>query len=230
LNRSEPWQRAINRRVRHLKSATLSNHVMVVITCCAGIASAQIPLDPALVDMAAKMQPGQSIVRGDSKLTLHQRHAGIKDANGWFLAKSAQGGFSARFPAPFNDETYSTKAEDGTQIEQNILTSETSTTRFMVTCMKQNKFAVSAETVDQIVKMIASASEHFKSEHFTSGRLEGAQYSGIDAKGTYFAGQSFLLGNQFCQFLVGSHTPFEGIPPDIRASFASFRPTDRKKQ
>jgi hypothetical protein len=199
------------------------------LACGFGVTYAQVSVDPELIDLVAEMEPGQSIVRNNSKLTLKQRNAGTRDADGWFLAKSSQGGFSVRFPAPANDETYSAKGADGLEIEQNILFSETSDTRFVVTCLKQNKFQASAATVDQIVKAIANHSQHFKSAPFTNGALAGMEYTGVDAQGTYFAGQSFLLGNQFCQFLVGSPSPFEGIPADIRTSFASFRPSPARK-
>jgi hypothetical protein len=50
-------------------STVVSSHVFwfVALTCAAGVASAQTPPDPALIDMAAKLESGQSIVRGDSK-------------------------------------------------------------------------------------------------------------------------------------------------------------------
>ncbi len=158
------------------------------------------------------------------KLTLNQRNAGTKDADGSYLAESSEGGFSARFPAPVNEATYSASELGAVQIEQNILFSETSTTRFVLTCMRQNKFKMSAETVGEVVKMIASGAQQFKSERFADATHEGFQYSGIDATGLHFAGQSFLLGGRFCQFMVGSTSASRGISPEARAAFASFRP------
>ena len=212
-------------------SRTVVTCAILALACGLAVAYAQVSVDPELIDMAAQMEPGQSIIRANSKLTLKQRNAGTRDASGWFLARSSQGGFSVRFPAPANDETYSTRGADGFEIEQNILFTETSTTRYVVTCLKQNKFQANAGTVDQIVRAIANHSQHFKSAPFTNGTLAGVEYSGIDTQGTYFAGQSFLLGKQFCQFLAGSADPFDDIPPDIRTSFASFRPaTGHKKE
>jgi hypothetical protein len=197
---------------------------LLVAACVSGVAHAQVALDPTLLDKIAKMAPGQSIVHGNSKLTLNQRNAGTKDADGSYLAESSAGGFSARFPAPVNEVTYSASDLGVAHIEENILFSETSTTRFMLTCMKQNKFKMSAETVDGIVKIIASSAQQFKSERFADATHEGFQYSGIDATGLHFAGQSFLLGDHFCQFMVGSTSAFEGISPEARTAFASFRP------
>jgi hypothetical protein len=197
---------------------------LLFATCGSGVAHAQVALDPTLLDKIAKMAPGQSIVHGNSKLTLNQRNAGTKDADGSYLAESSEGGFSARFPAPVNEATYSASELGAVQIEQNILFSETSTTRFVLTCMRQNKFKMSAETVGEVVKMIASGAQQFKSERFADATHEGFQYSGIDATGLHFAGQSFLLGGRFCQFMVGSTSASEGISPEARAAFASFRP------
>jgi hypothetical protein len=61
-------------------STMVSSHVFwfVALTCAAGVASAQTPPDPALIDMAAKLESGQSIVRGDSKVTLQQHDASTK--------------------------------------------------------------------------------------------------------------------------------------------------------
>src|SRR3979411_2096795 len=105
---------------RPMSTAAPARAIWFVATMCAGVASAESMLDPALVDEAAKLEPGQSIVRGNSKVTLHQRAAGIKDESGWFTAKSENGGFSVRLPTPINDETYYTRDDDGSQIEANI--------------------------------------------------------------------------------------------------------------
>jgi hypothetical protein len=129
-----------------------------------------------------------------------------------------------KFPAPINDVTYSTKAPDGTPLEGNMLFSEASATRFMILCMKQDAFPISAQVVDQTVGIIESRSHQFKSARFTNGEISGLQYSGVDPNGLYFAGQTFAMAQQLCQFLVGSHEAFQGIPPDARTAFASFRP------
>jgi hypothetical protein len=164
----------------------------VATTCCSDIAVAQ-PMDPGTLDIVAKLDPGQSIVRGDAKYTLHQRDAGAKDPKGWFFVKSTEGGFSVRFPAPANDITYRAKAGDG-EFEQNFLTSEVNSRRYAVTCTKPTKlFEASNATIELGVKDIANASRQFKSSHFSRGGLTGVEYSGIDAQGTYFAGQLFLF-------------------------------------
>jgi hypothetical protein len=195
-----------------------------------GIVSAQAQLDPAMLNAAvAKLTVGQSLTQGASKLTLNQRSAGTEDAMGWFRATSTGGGFAVRFPAPINDVTYSTKTKDGTRLEQNILFSETATTRFMILCMKQDAFLMSSQVVDQTVGMIENRSHQFKSDRFTNGELSGLQYSGIDTAGLYFAGQTFAMGQDLCQFLVGSHEAFQGIPHDARAAFDSFRTVNGSK-
>jgi hypothetical protein len=195
-----------------------------------GCVLAQAPLDPATIDLAAKLKPGQSIVRGDGKLTLQQRAAGTKDDKGWFTASSKEGGFSVRFPAPANEETYSFKAPDGTRIEQNILTSQTSTTRYMVMCTKLNQSSEAAkQTLEQVIGSIEDSSQKFNVESFVLGRLNGTRYSGVDAQGVYVAGQLFLFGKQLCRFQAGSHVPFEGIPTEIHDWLVSFRPMEGGK-
>jgi hypothetical protein len=191
--------------------------------CVFDPAHAQAPLDPALIDMAARMEPGQSIVRGASTLTLNQRDAGAKDAEGWFLAKSDRGGFSVRLPGPINDETFVTKTDAGARIEVNMLITRTSSMSYMVNCVRQSERAVSIDNVKQYVAAIGAFSKDFKSQPFASGAVSGFEYSGVDPTGTYFAGRMFPLDNQLCQFLIGSHTRFDGITPDIRVAFESFQ-------
>ena len=112
--------------------------VALVFSCVLSAVHAQgLVGDPTLTDMAAKMKPGQSMVRGNTKLTLNQRDAGTQDAQGWFLAQSAKGGFSVRFPGPINDETMVTK-DRGSQIEVNMLTTRTPAANFMVFCTKES--------------------------------------------------------------------------------------------
>jgi hypothetical protein len=231
---SAPWgasARPLNFTVRRPMNTTASRYfiALFLIICCGDIASAQ-PMDPATLDRVAKLDPGQSIVRGDAKYTLHQRDAGAKDAKGWFIVRSTEGGFSVRFPAAANDITYRAKGGDGSEFEQNFLTSEASNRRYVVTCTKPTKlFEASNATIEHGVKDIGSASRQFKSAHFSRRGLTGVEYSGIDAQGSYFAGQLFLFGSQVCMFLAGSHRPIEGIPGDVHEWFISFRPTDRGK-
>jgi len=207
-----------------MTAAARTKLMACVALTCASVAYTQAPLDPASIDTAvANLEVGQSLTQGNSKLTLNQRATGTKDEKGWFTATSSRGGFAVRFPAPINDLTYSVVAEGGVQIEENMLTSETATTRFMVMCMKQAAFPVSAEIIDRTVGMVESQSHQFKSEHFKNGSMAGLQYSGIDAAGLYFAGQTFVMAKQICQFMVGSPDAFQGIPPDARTAFDSFR-------
>ena len=210
-------------------STTILRRVVLFVAIICGINSASAQLGPESTDIAAKLEPGQSIVSGNSKITLNQRDAGTKDADGWFLVKSAKGGFSVRFPGPITDETHYIRGTNGASIEQNTLSSRTGTMNFTVGCTKERSHKISAEIVDQVVTAIASFSRQFKAAKFKNGALLGKEYSGIDRKDTYFAGQSFLLGDQFCQFLVASHDPFEGIPAEARTAFASFQPADGKQ-
>jgi len=191
-------------------------------SCVVRAVHAQGMGDSALIDMAAKMKPGQSIVRGDTKLTLNQRDAGITDAKGWFLAQSAGGGFSVRFPGPINDTTMVTKGR-GSQIEVNLLTTRTPATNFMVFCTKERAHEFSIDEVRRIVTAIGGQAKDFKTRAFASGPISGLEYSGVDSTGTFFAGRMFLLNNQLCQFLIGSHDRTAGITPEIRSALESFQ-------
>jgi len=196
--------------------------LILALSCVLPSVHAQGMGDSALVDLAAKLKPGQSTVRGDTRLTLNQRDAGIKDAQGWFLAQSATGGFSVRFPGPINDETILTKGS-GSQIEVNILTTRTPATNFMVFCTKERAHEFSSDEVRRIVAAIGGQAKNFKSAPFTTGPISGLEYSGVDRTGTNFAGRMFLLNNQLCQFLIGSQTRTEGITPEIRTALESFQ-------
>ena len=58
----------------------------LVLSCVLRSVDAQgIVGDSALIDEAAKMEPRESMIRGDTKLTLNQHDAGTKDANGWYF-------------------------------------------------------------------------------------------------------------------------------------------------
>jgi len=194
----------------------------LVFSCVLRAVHAQGIGDPALIEMAAKMKPGQSMVRGDTKLTLNQRDAGVKDAEGWFLAQSARGGFSVRFPGPIDDETMVTKGK-GSQVEVNMLSTRTPATNFMVFCAKQSGHEFSNDEVQRIVAAIGGTAKDFKTQAFASGPTSGLEYSGVDRAGTHFAGRMFLLNSQLCQFLIGSHARTEGITPEIRSAFESFQ-------
>jgi|SRR5580658_610195 hypothetical protein len=203
-----------------------ARRVALFFSMICGMSGASAQLGPESVDKAAKLEPGQSVFSGNTKITLNQRDAGTKDADGWFLVKSAKDGFSVRFPAPITDETHYIRGGNGASIEQNNLSARTSTMNFVVGCTKDRNHRISADTVHQVVTAIAGLSHQFASAPFKNGALVGTEYSGIDPKGTYFAGQSFMLGEQFCQFLVGSREPFNGIPAQARTAFDSFRPED----
>lgn len=200
----------------------------IVFASGTGAAHAQIGPNVDWFNVVAKMQPGQSLEQGNSKLTVNQRNGGTKDDSGWYLVSSVDGGFSARFPAPVNEATLAAEVEEGSvrmQLGENILLSETSTTRFTLVCLMAGQLKETAQNVDEIVKMTESHWRQFKSEPFTDPTHAGIQFSGIDEQGLAAAGQSFLLGDRFCQFLVvGFGKPFEGIPPEARTFFASFRP------
>jgi hypothetical protein len=224
---ARPLNFTVRRPTSHMISSRLTWFAILV---SGRLAFAQVPLDPASIESAAKLEPGQSIARGDSRLTLNQRGGGTKDEHGWYTATSKAGGFSVRFPAPVNDETFSAKAPDGSPIEQNILTSQTSTTRYMVTCTKVSQSLGSFdEAIKQIVDNIAFTSRGFKAEHFVLGVFDGTRYSAVDAQGVYIAGQVFIFGKQLCGFQAGSHTPLRGIPPEIHDWLSSFRPTAGNK-
>lgn len=195
----------------------------LVFSCLLRTADAQgVVGDSALIDRATKMQPGQSIVRGDTKVTLNQRDAGTKDARGWFLARSARGGFSVRFPGPINDETIVTK-ERGSQTEVNLLTTRTPAMNFMAFCTKQSEHEFSTDEVRRIVAAIGGTAKNYRTQAFVSGSVSGLEYSGVDRTGTHFAGRMFLLNNQLCQFLIESHDRTEGITPEIRGALESFQ-------
>jgi hypothetical protein len=209
-----------------MRRITLTHRAaFVAIASTAGIASAQIGPDPALIDAVAKLEPGTSIEKNNSKFTLNRRDAGTKAADGWFRASSAGGGFSVMLPGPISDETILSEAEQGIHFENNILFTVTGTTRFMVSCGKQDRFEFPAEIVPQMVGMLGNSSREFKSKPFTNGAISGLEYSGITAKNAYFVGHMFLLGKQLCQVLVGSASPFDGITPEIRAVFLSVQQT-----
>ena len=193
----------------------------LIFSCVLRAVHAQGMADPALIDMAAKLEPGQSMVRGNTKLTLNQRGAGITDAKGWFLAQSTKGRFSVRFPGPINDETIVTK-DRGSQIEVNMLNTRTPATSFMVFCTKESGHEFSTDEVRRIVAAIGGQAKNFKSEAFATGPTSGLEYSGVDRTGTYFAGRMFLQNNQLCQFLIGSHARTEGITPEMRSALESF--------
>ncbi len=197
--------------------------VLLVLICALGAVNAQeVVGDAGLIDKAAKMKPGQSMVRGDTKLTLNQRDAGTRDADGWFLAQSARGGFAVRLPGPINDETIVTKGR-GNQIETNMLTTRTPATNFMVFCTKESGHQFSSDEVQRIVAAIGGPSKNFKSQSFASGPVSGLEYSGVDRTGSSFAGRMFLLKNQLCQFLIESHERSDGISSEARAALESFQ-------
>jgi hypothetical protein len=193
----------------------------LVLFCVVRAVHAQAMADPALIDMTAKMKPGQSLVRSAMKLTLNQRDAGTKDANGWFLAQSDRGGFSVRLPGPINDVTVVSK-DKHSQIEVNMLTTRTPSMNFIVYCAKQSGHEFSIDEVRRLVAALGDP-KHFKSEAFSSGPMSGFEYSGIDPAGNYIAGRMFLLNKQLCQFLVGSHIRTDGITPEIRGALESFQ-------
>jgi hypothetical protein len=213
--------------------ALLALSACFIVFASSTVVQAQVGLNPAWLDEVMKMNPGQSIERGGAKLTLNQRNAGSKDGNGWYLAPSVAGGFSARFPTLVNEVTVTMEAVDGpdrVQLLENVLLSETSTTRFMLGCLKTGELKATAQNIDEVVKMVESHWTQFKSEPFTGAAHAGIQFSGIDEQGFPAAGQSFLLDDRFCQFLVvGFGKPFAGIPPDARTFFASFRPVPGPK-
>jgi hypothetical protein len=197
--------------------------------CVVSSASAQQLLGPEAIDMAAaKLQPGQSMVQGETKLTLNQRNAGAKDSNGWYLLKSANGGFAIRFPGPITDETVYARTPDGRAFEQNTLTTRITAMSFIAACTRTLNQKLPPDTIGQAVSVIAGFSKQFKSAPFKNGAISGVEYSGLDPKGSYFVGQSFMFGDQFCGLLVGSHEPLGGIPPQARTAFDSFRPADGK--
>src|SRR5579871_1023939 len=184
----------------------------LLLSCVLRAVEAQEMGDSELIDMAAKMTPGQSTVRGNTKLTLNQRNAGTEDAQGWFLAHSARGGFSVRVPGPVNDETMVTKG-NGSQVEVNMLNTRTPSAKFLVFCTKESGHEFSSDEVRRLVAAIGGTAKNFKSQPFGSGSRSGLEYSGVDRTGTFFAGRMFLLHNQLCQFLIGSHADAQEITP-----------------
>lgn len=197
----------------------------VAIACATSIAHAQAKLGMDSLYAVIKLQPGQSIVRDNFKLVLEQRDAGVRGASGWYLIKSAKGGFSVRLPAPVNEAVFYSKERNGFQIEQNYLLSESGAKKFMLVCTKHGKFLLprTPDPVQSMVSASESSFRQFKSAHFADATHEGVEYSGINESGAYLAAQSFLLGDTYCNFGVRSSEPFNGIPPEARTAFASFR-------
>ena len=194
----------------------------LVFLCVIRAVHAQAVGDPALLDRAAKMEPGQSIVRGHSTLTLNQRDSGTKDTEGWFLAHSTKGGFSVRLPGPINDETIVTK-DTGSQLEVNMLTTRTPSANFIVYCATQSGHDFSIDEVRRIAAALGNPAKGFKSQAFSSGPISGFEYSGVDPSGSHIAGRMFLLNKQLCQFHIESHSRTEGITPEFRSALESFQ-------
>jgi hypothetical protein len=204
----------------------IRSKAFIAILCGVGSASAQIALDPGLLEMASRLKVGESAYRGGGKFTLQQYNAGARDSTGWYRAESVRGGFSIKLPAPISDATFYGNGPYDSPIEQNILFGETSTTRYMATCFKTHIF--SKDDVERVIKQLDEISRHFWWEHFSKDKREGSEFSGIDPKGVYFAGQTFFTESQMCQVTVGSYDAFDGITPEIRVVFDSFQSSKAK--
>jgi hypothetical protein len=206
-----------------IRFAYKSRHVfwLVAALAIADAAHAQLGLDPAWIRRAATMAPGQSIVRGDSKFTLHARNAGTKDPDGWFLARSTSGGFYIRLPVPMIDATYLYAGRAGFQFTQGLLTAETRTTRYVATCMNPSHVRLPAGIVAQEVRMMQSELRQISSEPFSRGELKGVQYSGVRNPDMHIVGQIFLMDRQVCLLMVGAAGQ---APVDAQRAFESFRP------
>ena len=194
----------------------------------AAIADAPPLSDKQMMDLARTMKPGESLTRGDLRVTLHQRDAGSPDAHGWYSARSTEGHFSVRLPGPFTDVSSTAKTTDGVPMKMHLLAS---TTRLVLLCFDR----LDAKYADDVVESMLEAlkkrvGQYFQSEPFSHGAVQGSQFQTNNTHGARIAGQIFIAEGQLCQFLAQlDESPSLDIPTKVSESFASFRPRPKVK-
>src|SRR5262249_48415501 len=129
---------------------------------------------------------------GQALSTLHRSNAGTPDKDGWFTAKSTDGGFSVRFPARFTDATITTIADDGTPLKMYVLTSVAeSGTNFFVQCWERADSKILGDGAAAIVSGLRQKAKQFSSSKLPHGALVGYEYHGTDMNDKPFAGEAF---------------------------------------
>ena len=183
------------------------------------------PLDALL----SEVHVGETRAVEGGALTLHQKDAGTPDARGSYLAHSAQGGFSARFPAKFNDVHVSAKTKDGAaDLYSNMLISinPADGNRYMAGCDGRSDSKVERYlTAKAMEHRFRIEADEVKQQPFSLGEISGTEYDATYPNGFHLVGRFFELGdNRFCQLTV----LFRGPPPKempaaVRTLFESFR-------
>jgi tetratricopeptide (TPR) repeat protein len=179
-----------------------------------------------VVKPVEQLQAGEATTSNGMTTTLHQKDAGVRDASGWYAARSTEGHFTMRFPAPFNDATFVTQAEDGATIKVHLLVSATSRgLKLSANCFERSDAKFPPDAVSSTVKRLQEASLELRSQDFTRGELSGLEYRGIWANGAHFAGRTFLARGPLCQLMAEfPERPLDSTPDDVRKSFDSFEP------
>ena len=226
-------QGELQRCARRGKGGTLCKRGSVLLLLSMSSANFGADLAPApwgqlggdVGSQIRQLRPGQSLVRGNTSLTMIQRDAGVADSDGWYAAKGMGGAVSLRFPAKFYETLTSTKDTDGTLLTVHTLGSVTGEgIKLVLSCYQRSDSLFPSDATSSVVKGLQGLSLGFRSNAFSRHSIDGVEFRGVYANGAHYAGEAFMIPQYFCEFL--SEFPKSGhgtVPAAVRRSFDSVR-------
>jgi hypothetical protein len=163
---------------------------------------------------------------GDKPVTSGAVAAGSPDADGWYSARSTEGGFSARFPAPFTTGSNAGKT-DGVQLRSHMISSKSRAgIQYTLICLERAD-GHSEEMVEQTLAGVRQSFPSVKVTAFSQNGLRGQAFEAHDSNGpgTSFSGRVFSVSGQACQFTalyLGAAR--KELSAEIQKALESFRP------
>jgi hypothetical protein len=184
----------------------------------------EVSSEKEFVERLQTLKPGESVTRGDTRITSHGLAVGRPGPGGWYSARSTEGGFTARFPGPFADVS-GVSTIDGVQMRDHLLSSKSPMgTHFMLLCFDRVDGGSPERMVEQTVAGVRRDSPDATITEFSQGSVRGQAFEAHDSRRT-FSGRVFLAAGQACQFTaLYLGVPSEKVSAEIQETLKSFRP------
>lgn len=155
-----------------------------------------------------RLAPGESATVGTMTFTMRQRQAGVPDADGWYAAESADGGFRVRLPTPFNEFSTLAPGEDGIMLASDTVGGVTADgARFLVNCMSRSDGSVDPTAPAKVAESFSRTEPSALQRAVLRGRTTGMEVRlNSPTRGLFVA--QFLVGSKrFCQVSVEQPVP-----------------------
>lgn len=184
----------------------------------------EISSEKEFVEHLQTLKPGQSVTRADERVTSHGDTQGTPGPDGWYPAHSTEGGFAARFPAPYADVSGVARM-GGVPMRNHLLSSKSPAgVQFMLLCFERvdggSPEGLVEPTIDGVRRTYPDASV----TPFSEGAISGQAFEAHDSR-KWFSGRVFRAAGQACQFTaLYMGMPSEKISTEIRETLKSFRP------